>query len=195
VQLALTGYKGGIGRALHTHMIRERIDWVLIDRGDGIDVREIDVVFDKIKNCDIFINNVYCENTQNELFTKWVEYNRDKLKLCINIGSAVANTDNEMFYTESYYKNKKQLHTLTKEWNANNAKCVASLVVPNFCDTAFAGKDVYQSEKVLTHLRNKFYKLKEEGKLIKPVAVAKTIKFLINEWLLNNHISNIEIRN
>jgi len=195
MKIALTGHKGGIGRSLHYNMIKEKVEWVTIDRGDGIDVRDTDVVFDMIKDCKVFINNVYCENTQNELFTRWVEHNKDSYKLCINIGSAVANTNDEMFFNEPYYKNKKQLHDATKEWNANRERCVASLIVPAFCNTEFAGKDVYKSEKVLSVLRTKFQILKEQGKLIKPVAVAKTIQFVIDQWRLNNHISNIEIRN
>jgi hypothetical protein len=125
----------------------------------------------------------------------WSVFNQDKDKLCVNIGSVVANTTNDIFFEEDYYKNKLELHTKTHHWNSLRSECKASLVVPAFCDTDFAGKDVYKSKEVLEELRTKFHYFKEQHKLLRPDSVAKVIKFVIDEWQQGNHINTLELRN
>ena len=196
MQVGLTGHKAGIGKAFY-ELYKHDYVWVLLDRNEewACDVRDTGRAFDHLRDVDIFINNVYCENTQSTLFDMWSVFNQDKDKLCVNIGSVVANTTNDIFFEEDYYKNKLELHTKTHQWNSLRPECKASLVVPAFCDTDFAGKDVYKSKEVLEELRTKFHYFKKQHKLLKPESVAKVIKFIIDEWESGNHINTLEMRN
>ena len=85
MKIGITGTTAGIGQAV----CQLPYDFVKFDRIDG-DLHNIEAVYEKFKDCDVFINNAWDNDCQTKLlkffFSKW----KDQAKKIVSIGSTVA---------------------------------------------------------------------------------------------------------
>ena len=83
--IGITGTTSGIGKAL----LDMPYNFVIFDRAHG-DINDPEVVYNKLKDCKVFINNAWHNDCQTKLlnffFTKW----KDESKKIISIGSSVS---------------------------------------------------------------------------------------------------------
>ena len=81
--IGITGTTSGIGKSI----LDLPYEFVTFDRNDG-DIEQPDVVFEKLKDCDVFINNAWHNDCQTKLLNFFFERWRDYDKKIISIGSS-----------------------------------------------------------------------------------------------------------
>ena len=82
MKIGITGTTAGIGQAV----CQLPYDFVKFDRIDG-DLHNIEAVYEKFKDCDVFINNAHQGFGQVELLMEMFDTWRMENKLIINIGT------------------------------------------------------------------------------------------------------------
>jgi len=160
MKIGITGTTSGIGRAI----LQLPYKFIKFDRKDG-DIHDLNAVYEKLKNCDVFINNAWDKDCQTKLlkffFDKW----RDDSKKIISIGSSVASYDPTGPGYEHYVDCKRQLrNTHCDIVNTKTNKCRSYLVNPGVTDTKMtADKDAKKmtaqevGEIIKFVLENKLY--------------------------------------
>lgn len=87
-KIAITGYSSGIGQALANIYQKQGHDIVGLSRNNGYNIRSLGKVIDKIKDCDLFINNAHVGFAQTELlFGMYREWKGKVGKKIINIST------------------------------------------------------------------------------------------------------------
>jgi NAD(P)-dependent dehydrogenase (short-subunit alcohol dehydrogenase family) len=136
--IGITGTTSGIGSAL----CRLPYSFVKFDRKDG-DIHDVERVYEKLKDCDVFINNAWDGDCQTKLlkffFDKW-EHQEKKI---ISIGSSVASyTPTGQGYND-YVEFKRQLRQAHCDIvDLKTTRCKSYLVNPGVTDTKMtAGQD------------------------------------------------------
>jgi len=87
-RIAITGYSAGIGQALATVYESQGHEIVGLSRRNGYNIRSIPKIIEKIKDCDIFVNNAQVGFAQTELlFAVYKEWQGKENKKIINIST------------------------------------------------------------------------------------------------------------
>lgn len=83
MKIAITGSTAGIGQALANILSQRGHDVVGLSRRTGYNIRNIPKLIDKIKDCDLFINNAQAGYAQTELlfeiFKTWQNEKNKKI--------------------------------------------------------------------------------------------------------------------
>lgn len=85
-KIAITGHTSGLGAALFERFSVSD-DVVGLSRSNGFDIRDINGICERVKDCDIFINNAYDRYSQVDLLYSVYNMWKGKDKKIINIGS------------------------------------------------------------------------------------------------------------
>jgi hypothetical protein len=86
--IAITGHSAGIGQALANIYHQKGHNIIGLSRRDGYNIKSIPKIIDKVKDCDIFINNAQAGFAQTELlFALYREWQGKANKLIINIST------------------------------------------------------------------------------------------------------------
>jgi hypothetical protein len=87
-KIAITGHSAGIGLALSNIYQSRGLDVIGLSRRNGYNIRSIPKVIEKIKDCDVFINNAQVGFAQTELlFAVYKEWQGKENKKIINIST------------------------------------------------------------------------------------------------------------
>lgn len=88
VKIAITGHSAGIGLALSTIYQNHGYEVVGLSRRNGYNIRSLQKIVEKVKTCDIFINNAQVGFAQTELlFAIYKEWQGIENKKIINIST------------------------------------------------------------------------------------------------------------
>lgn len=129
--VGLTGSTAGIGQTL----LQLPYDFVTFDRVDG-DISDVDLVFEKLKHCDVFINNAWDGDCQTNLLKHFFHEWKDEDKKILSIGSSVSSYSPSGKGIDEYVKSKKDLRNAHCEIvNLKTTKCKSYLVNPGITDT------------------------------------------------------------
>jgi NAD(P)-dependent dehydrogenase (short-subunit alcohol dehydrogenase family) len=87
-RIAITGHSAGIGQALAKIYEEQGHIVIGLSRRNGYNIRSIPKILEKVKDCDIFINNAQAGFTQTELlFAVYKEWQGKQGKKIINIST------------------------------------------------------------------------------------------------------------
>ena len=87
-RIAITGHSAGIGQALATVYESHGHEIVGLSRRNGYNIRSIPKIIEKIRDCDIFVNNAQVGFAQTELlFAVYKEWQDKENKKIINIST------------------------------------------------------------------------------------------------------------
>ena len=162
MKIGITGSSAGIGQCIS----ELPFEFVHFNRNDG-NIHNAELVYPKLKDCDIFINNVWDNDCQikllNYFFNKW----RDLPKKIISIGSSVSTYNPSGTGYEGYVDLKRQLRQAHCDIvNLKTTKCKSYLVNPGLTDTKMT---VYRKDnKMLTQDVADIVKFIIENKLYIP---------------------------
>ena len=131
MKIGITGTTAGIGQAV----CQLPYNFVKFDRIDG-DLHNIEAVYEKFKDCDVFINNAWDNDCQTKLlkffFSKW----KDQAKKIVSIGSTVASYEPTGTGYSDYVDLKRELRKAHCDIvNLKTTKCKSYLVNPGVTDT------------------------------------------------------------
>ncbi len=137
MKIAITGHSQGIGLAIANQLIHH--DIIGLSRTNGYDIANISQIIDAVRDCDVFINNAYCDYCQTKLLSALYLEWQDLNKIIINIGSAitvyprteVALNDQPWPYREHKISLEKEFRKLA--WQGTN--CRLALINPGATDT------------------------------------------------------------
>ena len=131
MKIGITGTTAGIGATI----IKMPYEFVGFDRQDG-DLNEPSCVYEKLKDCDVFINNAWEGDCQVKLLTYFFDKWRDQHKKIISIGSSVCSYQPSSNGYGDYVDFKRQLRTAHCDIvNLKTTKCKSYLVNPGVTDT------------------------------------------------------------
>ena len=86
--IAITGHSAGIGQALANIYQQKGHNIIGLSRRNGYNIKSIPKIINKVKDCDIFINNAQAGFAQTELlFALYQEWQGKANKLIINIST------------------------------------------------------------------------------------------------------------
>ena len=129
--IGITGTTSGIGKAI----IDLPYDFVSFNRDDG-NINDPPVVYEKLKDCDVFINNAWENDCQTKLLNFFFDKWRDKPKKILSIGSRVASYSPSGRGFPDYVEHKKQLRSAhCNIVNLKTTACKSYLVNPGVTDT------------------------------------------------------------
>jgi len=104
MKIGITGNSAGIGKSIS----ELPYEFIQFNRADG-DIHNVELVYEKFKDCDIFINNAWDNDCQikllNYFFSKW----RDVPKKIISIGSSISTYKPSSTGYDGYVDLKKKL--------------------------------------------------------------------------------------
>jgi len=141
--IGITGTTSGIGKAL----LDMPYNFVIFDRAHG-DINDPEVVYNKLKDCKVFINNAWHNDCQTKLlsffFTKW----KDESKKIISIGTSVSSYMPTGSKYQDYVDYKRDLRKAHCDIvNLKTTKCKSYLINPGVTDTKLTAN---QSRKKMT---------------------------------------------
>lgn len=125
MKIALTGHTGHFGKNLF-ELLSTNYEVIGLSRSNGYNIVNTDKIISKIDDADIFINNVYKEKYQSELFVKVFDKWKNLDKTIININSSSVYHSGE--WAPEYSENKKHLrntmlNTISKNENKKVRVC------------------------------------------------------------------------
>lgn len=175
MKIAITGHSKGIGKACFDMLSKEH-DVIGFSRSNGFNIKEPENIITASVGCDIFINNAYRINTDDQLhlfnvfFNQWKD---DPYKTIINIGSK------SKYYP--YNPNMPQLTTnFRSSKNYNDAKT-------NLANEIYE-KQLFTSKKCKVTNINPGYtntdltaRLVDKVNMLTPEDVANTVKWIIDQ--------------
>ena len=131
MKIGITGTTSGIGKTIR----QMPYEFAEFNRNDG-DLHNVESVYEKLKECDVFINNAWDNNCQTKLlkffFDKW----SDMPKKIISIGSSVSTYQPSGAGYNDYVDLKRELRTAHCDIvNLKTSKCKSYLVNPGVTDT------------------------------------------------------------
>jgi len=143
MKIGITGTTSGIGKSIMTLPYT----FVEFNRHDG-DIHDTALVYEKLKECDVFINNAWDKDCQTKLlklfFSKWMEYP----KKIISIGSSVASYKPSGTGYNKYVVHKRELRTAHLDIvNRKTKNCKSYLINPGVTDTKLT---MYQNRKKMS---------------------------------------------
>lgn len=180
MNIAITGHKNGIGKAIFNLLKKEGHFVVGYDIEEGFDIEDVSTqqeILDLSKDYDVFINNAHSMNSQIELFDMFFnEWQMQDNKHIINISSIEKlfpnpiNNPQILVYTQQKKKLwKKAFSSISNR--SEDRKVKISTVSPSLVKTALS--DMYVD-------RNYWGKTIP---MMQPVDVAKVVSFVLNHEL------------
>jgi NAD(P)-dependent dehydrogenase (short-subunit alcohol dehydrogenase family) len=138
MKIAITGHTSGIGLAL-ANILQQDHTIVGLSRSNGYDIEDVFGIVHAANDCDVFINNAYCEYQQalllQELYFKW----EDTDNQIINIGSVVTNYPRSQIELDSspwpYRDHKIALEKMFRKLVWRHSPCSLHLISPGPVDT------------------------------------------------------------
>lgn len=105
MKIAITGHTSGLGKIFYEHYTKLGYEVIGMSRSNGYCLPDnISNVAAEANNCDLFINNAYCDTSQSELL------HRTTVPV-VSCGSMGADFDQ----SNSYFKNKRHLEDTHKK--------------------------------------------------------------------------------
>ena len=111
MKIGLTGHTRGLGKSVYDSLIK-LYNVIGFSRTNGYDVQSPNKIIESLTDCDVFINNVYYETHQSNLFFKLFEKWKDLEKTIININSSSIHQSGA--WNPQYVSNKKHLKDITQ---------------------------------------------------------------------------------
>lgn len=115
MKIAITGHTAGIGAAFTRCLSARGHEIIGLSKRDGYNIRNIPKIVEKIKSCDMWINNAQSGYAQTELLYKVVEaWKNDSSKMIWNISTMMTkdpdtlNAADLSNTTRLEYKNQKR---------------------------------------------------------------------------------------
>jgi short-subunit dehydrogenase len=134
MKIAITGHTKGIGLGLKQYYERN-YTVVGFSRTNGYNIKDYKRIVQESLDCDIFINNAYCENYQTLLLEELYNYWQDQEKIIVNIGTFQTEYHWGDHYTV-FQTNKFLLKNKFKQLaNVHNQKIKLVLISPGATDT------------------------------------------------------------
>ena len=131
MRIGITGNSSGIGKSI----CQLPYEFIEFNRTDG-DIQNPEIVYEKLKDCDVFINNAWEGDCQTKLlkffFDKW----KDQSKKVVSIGSSVASYNPSGTGYSDYVDSKRELRQAHLDIvNIKTTICKSYLVNPGVTDT------------------------------------------------------------
>jgi NAD(P)-dependent dehydrogenase (short-subunit alcohol dehydrogenase family) len=138
MKIAITGHTSGIGLALANRLQQDH-DIVGLSRSNDYNIEDVSSIVAAAKDCDVFINNAYCEYQQalllQELYINWEHTD----KQIINIGSVVTNYPRSQIELNDlpwpYRDHKIALEKMFRNLVWRRSPCSLHLISPGPVDT------------------------------------------------------------
>jgi short-subunit dehydrogenase involved in D-alanine esterification of teichoic acids len=111
MKIGITGHTKGLGLTIYNRLNLTH-NVIGFSRTNGYDVQSSNKIIEKLNDCDVFINNVYYQTTQSDLFLKLFEKWKDLEKTIININSSSIHQSGA--WNPIYVSNKKHLNNITQ---------------------------------------------------------------------------------
>ena len=111
MKIGITGHTKGLGKSIYDKLIKLH-DVIGFSRTNGYNVQSPNKIIEALSDCDVFINNVYYETHQSNLFFKLFEKWKDLEKTIININSSSIHQSG--VWSPEYVANKKHLNNITQ---------------------------------------------------------------------------------
>jgi NADP-dependent 3-hydroxy acid dehydrogenase YdfG len=111
MKIGLTGHTKGLGKSIYDNLIKLN-NVIGFSRTNGYDIQSPNKIIEALNDCDVFINNVYYETHQSNLFLKLFEKWKDLEKTIININSSSIHQSGA--WNPHYVANKKHLNDVTQ---------------------------------------------------------------------------------
>ena len=111
MKIGLTGHKSGLGKSIYDNLSKLN-NIIGLSRRNGYDIQSPNKIIESLTDCDVFINNVYYETHQSNLFLKLFEKWKDLEKTIININSSSIHQSGA--WNPEYVANKKHLSDITQ---------------------------------------------------------------------------------
>jgi hypothetical protein len=135
--MAITGHKGGLGKALFDHFKAKSFVVSGFSRTNGYDISAAscrEQLVQNISECDLFINNAHSGWGQVELLYSVFEIWNNKPKHIINIGSNSG--DGTKNYVHNYAIQKSALDKATEQLNnIPESRCRVTTIRPGWIQT------------------------------------------------------------
>jgi len=180
MNIAITGHKNGIGKAIFNLLKKEGHFVVGYDIEEGFDIEDVSTqqeILDLSKDYDVFINNAHSMNSQIELFDMFFnEWQMQDNKHIINISSIEKlfpnpiNNPQILVYTQQKKKLwKKAFSSIANRFEDRKVKI--STVSPSLVKTGLSDAHVPKSRRGNTI------------PMMQPVEVAKVVDFVLSHEL------------
>lgn len=111
MKIGITGHTKGLGKTIYDSL-NQSYDIIGFSRTNGYDVQSPSKIIEKLNDCDVFINNVYYQTTQSDLFFKLFYEWKDLEKTIININSSSIHQSGA--WNPLYVSNKKHLNNIVQ---------------------------------------------------------------------------------
>jgi short-subunit dehydrogenase len=147
LKVAITGHSQGIGKAFADWFSSRGHSVVGLSRGNGYDIQDTNQIINRVKDCDIFINNAWQAFDQSMLmYQLHQEWFGDQQKLIVAVSSARTIKPTEYYNANpvrNLYKTSKQSleESCTHLWNHNPYPRIC-VFKPGHTDTPFTSKSV-----------------------------------------------------
>ncbi len=184
-KIAITGHCRGIGRALF-HALSADNTCVGFDLEQGYDIaRDRERILRESADCNIFINNAYCNDEQAHLAREWHAFHKEDEFLIINISSISA----ELLYSKNHTKvesitekiqniryqtyslNKYSLNVASQEINRSKDRCKSTVIMPSNVETGFIPA---------FSLKGTSNDIEKNTNLLNPFDVVEAVKMLLS---------------
>jgi hypothetical protein len=111
MKIGITGHTKGLGKSIYDNLNKSH-NVIGFSRTNGYDVQSSNKIIEKLNDCDVFINNVYYQTTQSDLFFRLFEKWKELEKTIININSSSIHQSGA--WNPQYVSNKKHLKDITQ---------------------------------------------------------------------------------
>jgi len=178
-KIAITGHCRGIGQSLFEALSVSNT-CIGFDLELGYDIsRDRERILRESVDCNVFINNAYCNDEQTHLAREWHALHKEDKFLIINISSISA----ELLYSEdgskaksitekiqniryhTYSLNKYSLNVASQEINRSKDKCRSTVIMPSNIETGF---------------KSTFNRIEADTNLLKPLDIVEAVKMLMS---------------
>lgn len=136
MKVGITGHTSGIGLALFNYFKSKECEVTGFSRSNGHDIYDHsihDIIVERCKNFDIFINNAYAGHHSISLLYKFYDAWKDSEKYIFNISSDSA--DGNKNYPLKYAVMKSALNKASAQLQNTNAKVNIVNIRPGYVDT------------------------------------------------------------
>jgi NAD(P)-dependent dehydrogenase (short-subunit alcohol dehydrogenase family) len=175
MKISITGHSKGIGKACYDVLSKDH-DVIGFSRSNGFNISEPKKIFSASVGCDVFINNAYIMDTDDQIklfkifFKEWKD---DENKFIVNIGSKskyypynpnMPNLTANFRSGKGYNDNKTDLAEVVYDKQLFTAKkCRITTINPGYTNTDLVAR------------------LVNEVNMLSPQEVANTVKWVIEQ--------------
>ena len=114
MKIALTGHTRGIGKEIYQYFENENFNCLGFSRSNGFDISNSEKrkqIAELSKDCDIFVNNAYCnfDDSQLEMLKEMTNIFHNQKKIIINVSTRATIFNYENQQLNLYKESKKKL--------------------------------------------------------------------------------------